>query len=138
MCGPSSALGLDEVERAVWPDLRERLRRPGRLMALMRGVLGGDAEVAAVVSITPEGVVTPLALLATPGIVAEITLREPAPADGAEGRDRADVRRGRIGDYDVDVLMRTDADAETPAAVLVSPWIFEHLTLYARKLWSRR
>lgn len=25
-----------------------------------------------------------------------------------------------------------------PAAVLVTPWIFENLTLFTRKLWTRR
>ena len=67
VCGAHSALGLDEVERVAWPHLRERLRRPDRLMALMRGVLGGDAEVAVVAAVTPEGVATPLALLVSPG-----------------------------------------------------------------------
>jgi hypothetical protein len=94
VCGPHSAIGLDDAERAVWVEVRERLRPPGRMMALMRGVLGGDTEVAAVAAVTPAGIVEPLALVATAGIRDEI--------------------------------------------VLVSPWIFEHLTLYGRKLWSRR
>ena len=128
MCGPHSALGLEETERELWPELRERLRQPGQLMALMRGVLGGDAEVAAVTAVTPSGIVRPLAILATPVIADEIDL-----TDG--GEDRA---AGRIGDYDVDVLMTTQAGVRRPAAILVSPWIFENLTLYARKLWSRR
>lgn len=131
MCGPNSALGLDEAERSLWPTLRERLRRPGRLMALMRGVLGGDAEVAAVVALTPDGVAQPLALLATPAIAAEIILVDPQPNDRG-------VRAGRIGDYDVDVLLDVANDPDQPVAVLVSPWIFHNLTLYARKLWSRR
>jgi hypothetical protein len=29
-------------------------------------------------------------------------------------------------------------DGYRPAAVLVSPWIFENLTLFTRKLWTRR
>ena len=56
MCGPHSALGLDQVERDHWPYLRERLRRPGTSMGLMRAVLGGDTEVAVVVATTPAGV----------------------------------------------------------------------------------
>ncbi len=130
MCGAHSSIGLDEAERALWPMLRERLRRPDRLMALMRGVLGGDAEIAAVVAVTPAGVVEPLALLATPAIAAEIRLVDDADHEG--------VRRGRIGDYDVDVLVDPATDPEQPLAVLVTPWIFHNLSLYARKLWSRR
>lgn len=55
MCGSTSAVGLGEQERQLWPVLRERLRLPGQLMGLMRGVLGGDAEVAALVTTTPPG-----------------------------------------------------------------------------------
>jgi len=128
VCGPHSALGLEETERELWPELRDRLRQPGQLMALMRGVLGGDAEVAAVTAVTPSGVVRPLAILATPVIADEIDLTD-------SGEDRA---AGRIGDYDVDVLMTASGGVRRPAAILVSPWIFENLTLYARKLWSRR
>ena len=127
MCGAHSSIGLDETERALWPLLRERLRRPERLMALMRGVLGGDAEVAAVVAVTPAGVVEPLALLATPAIAAEISFRENGTG--------TDVRPGKVGDYDVDVLV--DRDSGHPLAVLMSPWIFHNLSLYARKLWTR-
>lgn len=132
MCGPHSALGLDETERELWPELRERLRQPGQMMAVMRGVLGGDAEVAAVTAVTPAGVVRPLAILATPMIAAEITLDEHDEAAGA-GR-----RTGRIGDYPVDVLMTSSGSRPRPAAVLISPWIFENLTLFTRKLWTRR
>jgi hypothetical protein len=128
VCGPHSALGLEETERELWPELRDRLRQPGQLMALMRGVLGGDAEVAAVTAVTPAGVVRPLAILATPVIADEIEL-----TDSGEQRNK-----GRIGDYDVDVLMTDQGGVRRPAAVLVSPWIFENLTLYARKLWTRR
>ena len=131
MCGPTSAIGLDDAERALWPQLRERLRLPGRSMALMRGILGGDAEVAAVVAVEPAGIVRPLALLATPAIAAEIELGSDAPADPLQ------PRHALIGDYDVEVL--TDPSArDQPVAVLVSPWIFENLTLFTRKLWSRR
>jgi hypothetical protein len=128
MCGAHSSIGLDETERALWPLLRERLRRPSRLMALMRGVLGSDAEVAAVAAVTPSGIVEPLALLATPAIVDEISF---------VGHAEDGVRPGRIGDYDVDVIVDLAA-GDRPLAVLVSPWIFHNLTLYARKLWSRR
>jgi hypothetical protein len=128
MCGPNSALGLEEAERELWPELRDRLRQPGQLMALMRGVLGGDAEVAAVTAVTPAGVVRPLAILATPVIADEIDLDDSGDTHVA----------GRIGDYEVDVLMTDKGGVRRPAAVLVSPWIFENLTLYARKLWSRR
>lgn len=129
MCGPTSAIGLDDTERALWPDLRERLRQPGRLMALMRGILGGDAEVAAVVAITPAGVVHPLAILATSGIADEIELTGPA------GVER---QRGRIADYEVEVLLGDVDGDRRPVAVMMTPWIFENLTLFTRKLWSRR
>jgi hypothetical protein len=128
VCGPHSALGLEETERELWPELRERLRQPGQLLALMRGVLGGDAEVAAITAVTPAGVVRPLAILATPVIADEIELTD-------NGEEHA---AGRIGDYDVDVLMTERLGVRRPAAVLVTPWIFENLTLYARKLWTRR
>ena len=62
MCGTNSAVGLSEQERVAWPLLRDRLRRPGQLMGLMRGVLGGDAEVAAVVTTTPSGIARPIAI----------------------------------------------------------------------------
>jgi hypothetical protein len=127
MCGPHSALGLEDAEREMWPVLRERLRQPDRLMALMRGVLGGDAEIACVAAVSPAGVVQPLALLATPAIADEITFVG-TPVDG--------VRPGKIADYDVEVLV--DESGERPLAVAVSPWIFHNLTLYTRKLWSRR
>lgn len=129
MCGPTSAIGLDDAERAVWVEVRERLRPPGRMMALMRGVLGGDTEVAAVTAVTPAGIVEPLALVATPAIVAEVALTDDQGRDG--------VRPGKVGDYDVDVLV--DEDDGRVLAVLVSPWIFEHLTLYGRELrFARR
>lgn len=111
----------------MWPVLRERLRAPGRSMALMRGVLGGDAEVACVTSVTPTGIVSPLAVLATPAIAAEITL---------VGTTDQGLRPGKIADYDVEVLV--DDSGERPLAVAVNPWIFHNLTLYTRKLWSRR
>lgn len=130
MCGAHSALGLEDVERAAWPRLRERLREPGRLMALMRGVLGSDAEVPVVASVTPEGLATPLALLVSPALAAEIAL-EPA-------QEGTDLRRGRIGEYGVELLMGEVGEAHQPVAVLMTPWIFENLSVYSRKLWTRR
>lgn len=132
MCGPHSALGLDETERELWPELRERLRQPGQMMAVMRGVLGGDAEVAAVTAVTPDGVVRPLAILATPVIADEIDLDEP------ENGESSSRRTGTIHDYPIEVLMTGSGDMIRPAAVLVTPWIFENLTLFTRKLWTSR
>lgn len=133
MCGPNSALGLAEQERALWPVLRERLRVPGRLMGLMRGVLGGDAEVGVVVATTPTGIAVPLAILVTPSIAAEITF----DGDGPEGR--TDVRRGWIGDDPVEVLVgEVDGAEPAPLAIMVTGWMREHLFLYSRELWHRR
>ena len=130
VCGPNSALGLDDTERIWWPHLRERLRQPGRLMALMRGVLGGDAEVAVVVAVEPNGVVRPLAILVTSEIAAEIVL-----GNRPEGADEC---VGTIGGDPAELLLDPTAAEAEPIAILMTPWIFEHLTLYARKLWSRR
>ena len=131
MCGPHSALGLEEAERELWPDLRERLRQPGRLMALMRGILGGDAEVAVVTAVTPAGVVQPLAVLVTPPIADELEL-----TDGGANADRVTAR---IGGDPIDVLMSTtEASTRQPVALLVNPWIFSNLTLFTRKLWTSR
>jgi hypothetical protein len=127
MCGAYSAFGLDEAERELWPQLRDRLRQPHHLMGVMRGVLGSDAEVAVVVATSPAGVSQPLAVLVTPAIAAELTLPAQVPAAG--------VVRAKVGDYDVDAL--TD-DAGRPIALLMTPWLFENLSVYARKLWSRR
>lgn len=130
MCGTTSAVGLGDAERALWPVLRDRLRTPGQLMGLMRGVLGDDAEVAAVVTTTPTGITRPVAILVTPAIADEITLLEPDP-----GRD---VRRARIGDDDVEVLLDGPSEDARPIAVFVTDWIRQHLSLYARELWHRR
>lgn len=127
MCGAYSAFGLDEAERELWPQLRDRLRQPHHLMGVMRGVLGSDAEVAVVVATSPAGVSQPLAVLVTPAIEAELTLPAEVPADG--------VVRALVGTYDVDAL--TDA-AGKPIALLMTPWLFENLSVYARKLWTRR
>jgi hypothetical protein len=129
MCGSVSAIGLADQEREHWPYLRERLRVPGRFMALMRGVLG-DAEVAAVVAVTAEGTVTPLAILALPEVIAEELHLDPA-APVKNG-----VRPAKIGDYDVEVVVGDAGDI--PLAILATPWIDQHLLLYARTLWHPR
>jgi hypothetical protein len=137
MCGSVSAVGLEERERELWPYLRERLRVPGHLMALMRGVLG-DAEVGAVVAVTPEGAVNVLAILATQQMIADEIRLEPDVRE--RDRDaRAEVRRAKIGDYDVDILLGEWPDGQPrPLAVFATPWIEQHLLLYARTLWHRR
>ena len=131
MCGSVSAVGLQERERELWPYLRERLREPGRFMALMRGVLG-DAEVGVVVSVTPEGAVKPLAVLTTAeAIAAEIELGDDAGPPG--------LRRAKVGDYDAEILVREGLGGQPePIAILSTPWIEQHLLLYARTLWHRR
>ena len=131
MCGSVSAIGLQDHERAIWPELRERLRVPGQLMALMRGVLG-DTEVAIVVAVTPKGTVKVVALLATTEtIINEIHL--------GETEDGYGVRPGTIGGYDVQVVTGEWPDGRPrPLAVLTTPWIEQHLLLYARTLWRSR
>jgi hypothetical protein len=131
MCGSVSAIGLEERERELWPLIRERLRRPGHLMALMRGVLG-DAEVAVVAAVTPHGRVTVLAVLTTTEAIAAETrlMAEDHDRPSADG-----VRRARIGDYDVEVLVDEGPDGARPLAILTTPWIDQHLLLYARTLW---
>lgn len=130
MCGPSSAISLDAAERASWPYLRERLRPPGRLMALMRGVLGGDTEVSVVASVTGAGMSDPLALLVTPAIAAELTMVEPLSSE-------PDAWRGTIGEDTVVVLTRNESGEPRPVAIRMTPWIRQHLTPYARQLWNR-
>lgn len=93
----------------------------------MRGLLGSDAEVAAVVATTPDGIAAPIALLATPALIEELSFGEPL----GEG-----WRAARIGDYDVTVAV--DPKTDRPIAIGMTPWIFENLTLFGRKLWSRR
>jgi hypothetical protein len=131
MCGANSAIGTAGAEREMWSQVRERLREPGYLMGLMRAVLDGAIEVAVAVAVTPDGAVWPLAPLATPGIVEEIQLGA-AEGDG--------LRKAWIGDDEFDVLVGTDPGraGTQPLAVLVTPWIVEHLALYARRLWSQR
>ncbi len=129
MCGSSSALGLSDHERTLWPELRERLRVPGHAMAMMRAVLGDDVEVAVVVSVTPSSVTRPLAVLATPGIADEVEVLH----------DDGDRGRGRIGDDEVRLLMGSvDDGTRRPVAVLVDDWLRTHLSLYAREPWHRR
>lgn len=131
MCGPSSALGLADTERALWPVLRKRLRVPGQLMGLMRGLLGGDAEVGVVVATSPAGIAAPLAILVTPSIVAEIAFADEQPG--------GDVRRGSIADDPVEVLYGSvDGSKPAPLAIVITGWMREHLYLYSRELWHRR
>jgi hypothetical protein len=132
VCGNVSAIGLQEVERELWPVVRERLREPGRLMALMRGVLG-DTEVAAVVAVAPEGAVTVRAILATPPAIAdEIRLLD-------TGTDRPWLRHALVGEYEVEVVVGEWPDGQPrPLAILTTPWIEQHLLIYARALWRRR
>lgn len=106
-------------------------------MALMRGVLG-DVEVAAVVAVTPAGEVKPLAISATaPEIAQEIALDDVPEA--APGPDGLAVRPATIGGYPVQVITELDGQGRPrPLAVLSTPWIDQHLLLYARTLWHRR
>lgn len=130
MCGTSSAIGLGEQDRALWPVLRERLRCSGQLMGLMRGVLGGDTEVAAVITTTPRGIVRPIAIIVTSSIADEITL--------LDAHVETDVRRALIGEDEVEVLIgQAGTDDVQPVAIFVTDWIREHLKLYARELWHR-
>jgi len=135
MCGPGSALGLAEDERTLWPQLKERLREPGQLMGLMRGVLGGETEVAVVVAVRPDGIVQPRALLATDVLADELEM----VGEQTDGDGDGEVRRGHVGDYDVDVLMGVDRHGERrPIALSMSPWISQLLFLYSRRLWRPR
>jgi hypothetical protein len=101
-------------------------------MGLMRGVLGGDAEVAAVVTTTPTGITRPVAILVTPAIAEEITLLEGPPG--------SDVRRARIGAGEVEVLLDHAATSDTarPVAIFATRLDPAALSLYARELWHRR
>ena len=127
MCGATSAVGLDDLERRMWAEVRDRLRVPGQLSGLMRGFLGAE-EVAVAISTAPDGRVTPLAVLITPTMSDELAL-----ASTATGREVT----GHVGEYEVQVLLGDGAGAG-PVALMVTPWMREHLALYARSLWSGR
>jgi hypothetical protein len=50
-----------------------------------------------------------------------------------------DIRPARIDDYDVEVVVATGSDGQPrPVAVLVTPWMEQHLLIFARTLWRRR
>lgn len=52
--------------------------------------------------------------------------------------DRDRPRRASIGDYDAEVLVGEGPQGRPhPLAVLATPWIDEHLLLYARTRWRR-
>jgi len=125
MCGATSAVGLDDLERRMWAEIRDRLRVPGQLSGLMRGFLGAE-EVAVAIATAPDGRVTPLAVLITPTMSDELTLDSTTT-----GRKVT----GHVGGYEVEVLL---SDSAGPVALLVTPWMREHLVLYARTLWSGR
>ncbi|HVX68212.1 MAG TPA: hypothetical protein VHA79_00800 [Mycobacteriales bacterium] len=98
-------------------------------MALMRGILGADAEVGVIASITPAGIAQPIAILVTPEIADELALPEDLTADEVVGS---------IGGGDVAVLLDSVDGATRPIAIRVNPWIFHNLTMFARKVWSQR
>jgi hypothetical protein len=56
-----------------------------------------------------------------------------------DGGPSADVRRGWIGDDEVQVLIGSaQGEDPQPVAIFVTDWIREHLYLYSRELWHRR
>jgi hypothetical protein len=97
-------------------------------MGLMRGVLGGETDVAVVVATSSDGLSVPRAILVTPAIADELAMSPGGPSRG--------VQIGKVGEYAVEVVV--DEASGAPLALLMSPWIFENLSLYARKLWWRR
>jgi len=127
MCGATSAVGLDDLERRMWAEIRDRLRVPGQLSGLMRGFLGAE-EVAVAIATAPDGWVTPLAVLITPTMSDELALDSTATGRRAIGH---------VGEYEVEVLLG-DGTGAGPVALMVTPWMREHLALYSRTLWSRR
>ena len=127
MCGSTSAVGLEERERELWVEVKEQLREPGQLNGLMRGVLGNE-EVAVVVAIEPVGLVRPLAVLVTPAIGEELVLPELTPAGPGPVAAYA-------GEYPVRVWLGKHHHRGAAVAVEVTPWMREHLLLYARRLW---
>ncbi|WP_412753386.1 hypothetical protein [Krasilnikovia sp. M28-CT-15] len=130
-----SAISLADSERELWPIVRERLRKPGRMMALMRGVVG-DTEVAAVVAVEPRGAVEPLAILTTTQEIAdEISLCGDPDLDRLA---ETSVQAAKIGEYDAEVLVGAGPDGRRrPLAILVNPWLEQHLLVFARTLWRR-
>ncbi len=125
MCGNVSAISLEPWERRRWPELRERLRVPDRMMGLMRGLIG-EVEVAVVIAVTLDGVVTPVAIVELPQEIRDELVLAP---DGS----------AKVGDYDVRVLTDPGPDGRPePVALLATGWIDQHLLLYARRLWWRR
>ncbi len=126
MCGPSSAISLEQHERDAWMAVRDQLRMPDHYAGLMRGFLGGE-EVAVAISTDREGRSHEVAVLVTATIGAEITLSDPtlsAPAQPAS-----------VGGYDVEVLVGHLGGQRRPVAVRTTPWMRQHLLLYARQLW---
>ena len=66
----------------------------------------------------------------TPAIAAEITVLD---EDGT-----TDVRRALVGEDQVQVFIgQTGSDNPRPVAILITDWIREHLSRYARELWHR-
>ncbi len=128
MCGPTSAISLEDHERTTWVEVKESLREPGQLSGLMRGFLG--EEVAVAIATSPDGVVRPLAVLVTDNIAAELVVPRPVPGPGWV--------KAQAGDYPVEVWVgASDPDAH-PVALKMTDWMQEHLLLYARQLWHRR
>jgi hypothetical protein len=126
MCGPSSAIGLEQHERDAWVAVREQVRVPGQYAGLMRGFLGGE-EVAVAISTDRDGRSHELAVLVTAAIEAELTLSDPTLAGPAQP--------AYVGDYDVEVLVGQVGGQRRPVAVRTTPWMRQHLLLYARQLW---
>jgi hypothetical protein len=127
MCGPTSAISLEDHERAIWAELKESLRLPGHLAGLMRGFLG--EEVAVVIATAPDGKVRPVALLVTTTIAAELLVPHDVAGPGWVS--------GRAGDYAVEVWVRGGDPSGRPVAMKITDWVEEHLLLYARQLWHR-
>jgi hypothetical protein len=77
-----------------------------------------------------------VAILATPEvIVQEIRLDDGEQQSSAHSDG---VWPAKVGDYDIQVLVDLDTDPPRPLAILATPWIEQHLLLYARNLWRRR
>jgi hypothetical protein len=128
MCGPTSAIGLEDSERALWATVKDQLREPGSLAGLMRGFLG-DREVAAVIATMADGAVRPVALLVSREIAEELALPDGAGPGWVTGR---------VGEYEAEVFLDGSGDRQRPVALRMTPWLHEYLVLYARRLWSRR